>query len=100
MLTEGIGGILGPQYIRCICDIPRGPYSKRRVLRGRSNPVCNPQGEIEYHRASAVVEPVDTAAALSITRSNQDEDMTSEILDGLAQDELATDSEEELTPGE
>ena len=37
--TECINGILGPQYIRYVCDFPHDPYAHRRVIWEKSNPV-------------------------------------------------------------
>ena len=41
ILTDGINGILGPQYIRFVCAIPRDQYALRRVVWEKSNHVWN-----------------------------------------------------------
>ena len=97
ILTEGIGGILGPRYIRFIFEIPRGPYAKRRVLWARPNPSFQTQGAPDNRRMAVASDHADTSTASATKQTNHGEDLTSETLDGLTCDEPGADSDDELT---
>lgn len=91
IITDGIGRILGPRYIRLICQIPRGPYAHRKVLRVESNPKWIDGREFSGNRrASDATSRKDTSAASGIAKTNH------EGPDELAHDEMATEADDEL----
>lgn len=97
-ITEGINGVLGPQYIRYICALPRDPYSHRRAIWDKSSPDWKIEDIIHRNRAQTGAESSDEAASVA-TRANREVGAPSEPEESATPGCEAMDSDEELTMG-
>ena len=104
ILTEGINGILGPQYIRFACEISRDPYAHRRWIWGKSDPVWKlpgldqPKGDVsreyEAHTTHSAAPSVITKTHCPDTVEEDEEERNPTMNQGVS------DADDELTLGE
>ena len=96
ILTEGVDGVVGPQYIRFVCKMLYDPYASRPVIWERSNPIWH--DEINVTPTSDRVNTDGSNLPSIVTRSQVDDD---EIEEEEATEEsaegTASDSDDELT---
>ena len=96
VLTEGINGILGHQYIRYLCDFPHNPYAPRRVILEKSNPVWLIEDGSPRKRAH-MTEGLATDVCSVFTRTNREGHVPIEAEASATPDGEVTYSDEELT---
>ena len=63
--SDGLGGVVGPKYIRPICRITRNPILNRTLFRGNANPIRREEkdGPPSNRRKAGDSIPVESAIA-------------------------------------